>query len=181
MGEVKRGWEPVRRSAGCLPWGAGISLLISLCAVPASSIISACLLRKALVRGKAHAICVRGTGSFEQKGSTLSQVLINHVNLDKLPSEFQFFSPVQGDSKTGVTWHGTLKVCFHKTCLVLIKCMWILLLLCDLKDPRGPVDSIYHRTSIKATPKHPVIRDLFFEFFWQVLFGKYQSINSGYW
>ena len=36
-------------------------------------------------------ICVRGTGSFEQKGSTLSQVLaINHVNLDKLPSEFQF-------------------------------------------------------------------------------------------
>lgn len=35
-------------------------------------------------------ICVQGTGSFEQKGSTLSQVLINHVNLDKLPSEFQF-------------------------------------------------------------------------------------------
>lgn len=62
MGEVKRGWEPVRRNAGCLPWEGGetgISLLISVCAVPASSIISACLLRKAPVRGGTCDLCAR--------------------------------------------------------------------------------------------------------------------------
>lgn len=67
MGEGQGGWEAVRKTAGCLPWGAGISLFISVRAVTARPIISACSLRTAPVKGMASVVGVWGGESSEQK------------------------------------------------------------------------------------------------------------------